>query len=554
MKDLLYCPWEPANFLFISSNVPPLVHYSHYVAIFSALSIALLVFLNNPRGSVPRLFLLFASLFSLWTLFDVGLWATNDPAVVMFLWAMQILLEPLTFATALLLFYVYLKQTLPPGWAIGSVLLVLLPFLVFLPTTLNLESLLLSACESVEGPMALYYTYGTNLLLTLTIIVLGWREIPKINDKSRRKSALYFLIGLVTFLITFVSGNIISSFTDNWTISQYGLFGMPIFASMIAYSIVRFKAFKIEIAAAQILVVAILALIASLLFVDDPYLSRLVVTATLGFALVVGFLLIKSVRNEFLQRLQLQELTDKLEKANVRLKTLDKQKSEFVSIASHQLRSPLTSIRGYASMLVEGSFGSIPEQAKEPLERIETSAKRMALAVEDYLNVSRIESGNMKYDFSDFNLKAEIEKIADDIRPTALKQGLVLLFRSNLNSKSIVHADLGKTVQMAHNLINNAIKYTPKGTITVFVRDDIKQKLVYVDVIDTGVGMSQATIDILFQKFSRADDANKVNTTGTGLGLFVAHKMAEAMGGDITAHSEGEGKGSRFTLTLPLAM
>jgi signal transduction histidine kinase len=86
------------------------------------------------------------------------------------------------------------------------------------------------------------------------------------------------------------------------------------------------------------------------------------------------------------------------------------------------------------------------------------------------------------------------------------------------------------------------------------MRDDVKNKTISIDVIDTGVGMSPETIDKLFQKFSRADDANDVNKSGSGLGLFVAKKMAEAMGGSITAHSEGKGRGSRFTLTLPLAM
>ena len=554
MNELLHCPWEPASFLFISSNVPPLVHYSHYVAIFAALSIALLVFLNDPRSHVARLFLLFSGLFSVWTLFDVGLWSTNDPAVVMFLWSMQVLIEPLTFATALFLFYKYLKKKSPPLWSVIAGIVLLLPLVIFLPTPLNLEALYLSSCETAEGPLAQYYTYFVNILFTMAIILLGIKEIPKIKDLQQRKVARYFVFGLVIFLLTFTSGNIISSFTDDWTISQYGLFGMPIFAALIAYSIVQFKAFKVEIAAAQILVIAILALISSLLFVNDQYLSKLVAGATFFFALTVGFLLIRSVRNEFLQRLQLEKLTTDLEKANVRLQTLDKQKSEFVSIASHQLRSPLTSIRGYASMLIEGSYGKIPASAKEPLERIDTSAKRMALAVEDYLNVSRIESGNMKYELADFNLKDEIERICDDVRPTALKSGLVLLFRTNLESKGVVHADVGKTVQIAHNLINNSIKYTEKGSISVYVRDDVNKKYTYVDVIDTGVGMSQETIDILFQKFSRAEGANRVNTTGTGLGLFVAFKMAEAMGGTITAHSAGEGKGSRFTLTLPLAM
>ncbi len=251
---------------------------------------------------------------------------------------------------------------------------------------------------------------------------------------------------------------------------------------------------------------------------------------------------------------QLEVLTKDLEKANARLKELDKAKSEFVSIASHQLRSPLTSIRGYASMLAEGSFGKMTQKAQEAAARIEESAKLMAMSVEDYLNVSRIESGNMKYNLSDFNLRDMTEKICEDLRPDALKHSLILLFRTDLSSRAIVNADVGKTNQIVHNLINNSIKYTPKGTIQVFMRDDLKKKRIYVDITDTGIGMSQETIGKLFNKFSRADNANSVNVSGTGLGLFVALKMAEQMGGNISAQSEGDTKGSTFTFELPLAM
>jgi len=151
-------------------------------------------------------------------------------------------------------------------------------------------------------------------------------------------------------------------------------------------------------------------------------------------------------------------------------------------------------------------------------------------------------------------LKEEVSNVCDDVRPSALKKGLVLLFRSDLKGRAIVNADLNKVIQICHNLINNSLKYTPKGTITVFLRDDTQQKRIYVDVIDTGVGMDGETIDSIFQKFARAKDASKVNTSGTGLGLFVALKIAQAMGGTITAHSNGEGKGSRFTLELPLQL
>jgi signal transduction histidine kinase len=227
-------------------------------------------------------------------------------------------------------------------------------------------------------------------------------------------------------------------------------------------------------------------------------------------------------------------------------------KSEFVSIASHQLRSPLTSIRGYASMLAEGSYGKLTSKAQEVAERIAESSKYMALSVEDYLNVSRIEAGNMKYEYSDFSLKEVTEKIVDELRPVAIKKGLVMVFRSDCDAGCLVHADIGKTRQVIMNLIDNSMKYTPKGTITVVAHDDVKKKKMYITIQDTGVGMSKDTQSEVFEKFVRAKNANNVNVIGTGLGLFVAKKMVEDMKGKVSATSEGEGQGSTFTIELPL--
>jgi len=151
-------------------------------------------------------------------------------------------------------------------------------------------------------------------------------------------------------------------------------------------------------------------------------------------------------------------------------------KSEFVSIASHQLRSPLTSIRGYASMLLEGSYGKLSKKASDAINRILDSSAYMASSIEDYLNVSRIEAGNMKYELSDFNLQVEAEQVADDKRKEAIKEGLLITFKSNLTKQGIITADIGKTRQIIHNLVNNAIKYTPQGTINIFVHDDTKRK------------------------------------------------------------------------------
>ena len=227
-------------------------------------------------------------------------------------------------------------------------------------------------------------------------------------------------------------------------------------------------------------------------------------------------------------------------------------KSEFVSIASHQLRSPITSIRGYASMLAEGSYGKLPDKAKEVFEKIMESSAYMVRSIEDYLNVSRIEAGNMKYELSDFNMKDLASKVVDEMRQVAMKKGLVMVFRSDCTGSAMVNADIGKTRQVIMNIIDNSMKYTPKGTITVVAHDDPKKKKMYVTVQDTGVGMSKETIGEVFEKFIRAKNANEINVTGTGLGLFVAKKMITEMKGKVWAESEGEGKGSSFHIELPL--
>jgi signal transduction histidine kinase len=341
-------------------------------------------------------------------------------------------------------------------------------------------------------------------------------------------------------------------FSGIYEFNLLGPIGMLSFVTILSYMIVRYQSFNMKLIASQALVLFIITLNASEFFYIVGYENILISATTLILISVAGFFLIRSVKREIKQREEIQKLANNLTRANERLKQLDQLKSEFVSIASHQLRSPLAAVLGYASMLKEGSYGKLPTKALEAAMRIEESARLMASTVEDYLNVSQIEAGHMKYIFSDFSLREQALHVTDDLRPLALKQNILLLFRTKLESNGMIHADKGKTEQILHNLINNSIKYTTQGTITVILRDNPTIKRLYLDVIDTGIGMSQETLDSIFDKFERGSNANSANIHGTGLGLFTALKLAEAMGGTVTAHSEGEGKGSRFTLELPL--
>lgn len=553
--------FEEPTYFFFTSDLPQLLYYSHIPTTIIALLVGFFVFLNAPRNLLNQLLLLIALCFSGWTLISLIAWTNTHGDLILFTWPLFGVLQALIAILSIYFIYVFLEKQ-DVSFRIKSLFLALLvPIILFAHTDLSVSGFNLSACDSFgyEGlAYKIYYT-GLSFLAMLWILVLLIRKY-RYADTNLRKQMLFMGIGIESFLFSFTFFTFIATYLaglgilSDSSLELYGLFGMTIFMVFMSILIVRFKTFNVGMIASQALVVALIILIGSQFTFNDSRTAIVLTSLTLLLTGIVGIILMRNVRKEVKQREEIQSLAASLAQANERLKDLDKLKSEFVSIASHQLRAPLTAIRGYASMLAEGSFGKIPSEAQEALSRIEESAMHMAYSVEDYLNVSRIESGNMKYSNSDFNLRDETEHVCDDLRSQALHKGLILLFRTDLKCQGIINADIGKTIQIIQNLLNNSIKYTEKGSIRVLVRDDVVRKKIYIDIEDTGIGMNEDTKNRLFSKFERAKNANAVNHGGTGLGLYVAYQMAKAMGGNVTAHSEGDGKGSRFTIEFPLAL
>ena len=147
-----------------------------------------------------------------------------------------------------------------------------------------------------------------------------------------------------------------------------------------------------------------------------------------------------------------------LQDANIRLEGLDKLKTEFLSLASHQLRSPLTAIKGYTSMLLEGSFGEVGEKQKEAIDRVFQSSNHLTKVVEDLLNVSKIEAGGMKYEMAPFDLEKAVHELSTDLSITAQKKGLTLNFVSDNKPPYTMNGDMEKIRQVVLNIIDNAIK------------------------------------------------------------------------------------------------
>lgn len=248
-----------------------------------------------------------------------------------------------------------------------------------------------------------------------------------------------------------------------------------------------------------------------------------------------------------------ERINKQLQKANVQLKRLDETKSEFISIASHQLRTPLTAIKGYGSMLLDGDFGNI-ESAKQrdAIQKMFISGNRLISLVENLLNISRIESGRIKFSFEPKQLVDLAREVYENLKKNAEDKKLYLRFIEPKQPLPLVIMDDEKIRQVAINFIDNAIKYTKDGGVTVSFGQ--RNGMVECCVQDTGMGVTPEEQARLFKKFSRGKDANLVNTEGTGLGLYVANIMIEAHKGKIWIESEGvEGRGSKFCFALPLA-
>ncbi len=247
---------------------------------------------------------------------------------------------------------------------------------------------------------------------------------------------------------------------------------------------------------------------------------------------------------------EVKRATAELKAANVKLKELDAAKSEFISIASHQLRTPLSIIKGYISMMIEGNFGRLTDKKRDALEKVFLSNERLIRLVENLLNISRIESGKLQYDFEEMRLDELVRDVMDELSGTATGKGLSIDAELPAEALPPVGADEEKLRQVVMNLIDNAIKYTTKGRIAVSLKragDEIE-----FCVSDSGMGIRPEDLPNLFKKFSRGAGTSLVHTEGTGLGLFVAKKVIDAHSGKIWAESKGAGRGAKFCFKLPI--
>lgn len=224
-------------------------------------------------------------------------------------------------------------------------------------------------------------------------------------------------------------------------------------------------------------------------------------------------------------------------------------KSDFISLVTHELRIPMTSIRGYTDLLLGEIAGPLGGSQKEFVNTIRRNLDRMAVLVRDLSDINRIESGRMKFEFSEFDLNELVEEIARDFREAIeAKQQTLTLAPSP--SPLVIHADRTRIAQAVTNLVSNANKYTPERG-TIHLRMQRNESVAEVAVIDDGIGIAAEDQARLFSQFFRSENEEVRAQSGWGLGLSIVKKLVEAQGGQVT-FSSMLGEGSTFTVTIPL--
>jgi signal transduction histidine kinase len=246
---------------------------------------------------------------------------------------------------------------------------------------------------------------------------------------------------------------------------------------------------------------------------------------------------------------ELAEQNELLRRQHIALEQASALKSQFLANMSHEFRTPLNAILGYTHMLLNGVSGSVTDAQRKSLTRIDSNSRHLLALINDILDITRIEAGRMPLNLTTFRVGDLIHEVMSELEPIIKRSKLTVTARTRANVPPL-KSDRQKIKQIVLNLLSNALKFTPHGSVTIGASYDGKSRMVAITVRDTGVGIPQADHGKVFEDFRQLDSSPARGYGGTGLGLAICRRLANTLGGNIELNSSS-GRGSTFTLRLP---
>jgi signal transduction histidine kinase len=397
-----------------------------------------------------------------------------------------------------------------------------------------------------EGPTFPIFAIFSMLYFLIPCGMLLWYRRRATGALKGQATAIS--IGLAFMTVGLLGINLFLQNVLPVELFRFGNYSVVFFVIGVAYAIVRHSFLRIRFVVTELFLLAILSMLLSRVILATSA-ADVVINLIFFFGMVfLGFSLVRSVEKEIEQRKKLQTLTNELQAANEKLRILDAQKTEFLSIASHQLRTPLSAIRGYVDLMIDGTYGKVTVKQKDAIDKIHGVLGGLIDLVAQLLSVSRIESGRTNVEIGPTDLMPICKDVASFLAIKAKEEGLTL--ECHDAKMPLVLGDADKLKEVMMNLTENALKYTDEGGVAITLKEE--PDFVRVEVKDTGIGIAKENIVKLFQKFSRIE-ATTAEHPGTGLGLYVCKRLVDAMGGEIWVESKGVNKGSSFIFRLQKA-
>lgn len=389
--------------------------------------------------------------------------------------------------------------------------------------------------------LVLFFFYASIMFVNF------YRHYKKKSD-SRTRNVL--LLSSAAFLNILIIGG--TAYLPAYGIDigyPFSYFSGIFFVILLSVAVTEYQALS-----SRIIVAEMSTFLVSLIFAANIVLSQSVGQAaffvvSLAVFVYYGSETVRAMNEEIKRRKELQDLTLQLREANEHLKETDKLKSEFISIASHQLRTPISVIKGYVALMLEGAYGPISGPLREKMESMNMMNERLVQMINNMLNVSRIEKNRIDYSCATLDVTPILRGIAEELAYKARQKSIAI--EVDAPNALMAFIDGEKVQEVLSNLIDNAIKYSVSGTIRVSARRRAKEKDILVSVADQGIGMSVDAAAHVFQKFYRANDPAVTREPGTGLGLYICGIFLRGMGGDIWVEKTAPGKGTEIAFLLP---
>lgn len=527
------------------------------IPIFTIFFLGILVFLHDRKSVINIFFTLICISTVFWTISNYFS-LTVSPDQVLF-WIRFVLF----FATSHAVFFLLLILNFPQrNLVIKKVWLYILAFVMGVTMILTISPFVFSRIEiknssviPIPGTLMPLFSLVIlgSLISALCILIAKYLHALKIE---KRQWGFMLLGTSLSYILIIITNFLFVILFQNTNFNIFGpMFMLPTFIGM-SYAILRYHLFNFKAISVEIFTFIILSISLFEILVSRSILELGLRIVLFIFFFIFSTLLIRGVLREIERRAEVQKLYEEVDR-------LSKAKSEFISIVSHQLRTPLTAIKGYVSMMLDGDYGKVVDGQRAKLEGVYQSNEKLISFINDLLNVSRIEKGKIELELGKGRIEDIITGEVEELKIKAREKNLYLNWERPKEPFPELTIDVGKIKQVVANLIDNAIKYTEKGGVTINVKffktpdagtvsGVFVGPKIQVAVADTGTGMNQEEIGKLFGSFARGEAGKKMAHDGLGIGLYIARKFVELHGGKMWAESAGKDRGSIFCFELPV--